>query len=122
MQDKEKRRYKRAYIRLPAEYRGKSVWQHIEALNLSAVGMFVVTKKIEPPQSKVDIMFEFGKDDKRFIHAEGVVVWSRAEPRDDGKGNVLPPGMGIEFTKFFPSSSKDFINDVINKMESEKNG
>ena len=122
MQNKERRRYKRTYLRLPTEYRGKSIWQNIEALNISAVGMFVVTEKVEPPQTKVDVMFEFGKDNKRFIHAEGTVVWNRPKPNDDGKGNILPPGMGIEFTKFLPSSSKDFINGVIEGMEGGRNG
>jgi len=81
--------------------------------------MFVVSEKIEPPQTKIEVMFTFGEDDKRFIHAEGVVAWNRSKPTDDGTGNILPAGMGIMFTKFLPFRSQKFIDDVIKKMESE---
>lgn len=122
MQWEEKRKYKRAYIKFSVEYRGKNFWQLVQAWDISAGGMFVVTEKVEPPQTKVEVMFAFGKDDKRFIHVEGVVAWNRPKPTDDGSGNVLPAGMGIMFTKFLPSRSRDFINEVIKKMESEKDG
>jgi len=109
----EKRRFKRAYIKFSVEYRGKSFWQIVEAQDISAGGMFIATQKIEPPQTKVEIMFTFGKDDKRVIHAEGVVAWNRREPGNDEEGNILPAGMGIMFIKFLPSRSQNFIKDLI---------
>jgi len=122
MRWEEKRKFRRAYIKLPVEYRGKSFWQLVEARDISAGGMFVITEKVEPPQTKIEVMFNFGKVDKRFIHAEGVVVWNRAKPKDDGTGKILPPGMGIMFTKFLPSRSQDFIDGEIKRMESEEDG
>ncbi|MFH1577458.1 MAG: PilZ domain-containing protein [Candidatus Omnitrophota bacterium] len=118
----EKRKYKRAYIKLSVEYRGKSFWQVVEAQDLSAGGMFIVTDKVEPPQTQIDIMFSFGEGDKKFIHAQGVVAWSRPKPKDDGNGNIEPAGMGIMFTKFLPSRSQGFIDEVIKKMGEEKDG
>ncbi|MBU0549157.1 MAG: PilZ domain-containing protein [Candidatus Omnitrophica bacterium] len=109
----EKRRFKRAYIKFSVEYRGKSFWQIVEAQDISAGGMFIATQKIEPPQTKVEIMFTFGKDNKRVIHAEGVVAWNRREPGNDEEGNILPAGMGIMFIKFLPSRSQNFIKDLI---------
>lgn len=120
MQWEEKRKYKRAYVRFPVEYRGKSFWQVVQAQDISAGGMFIATQKVEPPQTKVEILFSFGKDNARLIHAEGVVAWNRAKPKDDGKGNVLPAGMGIMFTKFLPSRSQNFIKDLI-ENQGEKN-
>ncbi len=118
----EKRKDKRAFFKFSVEYRGKSFWQLVQARDISAGGMFIVTEKVEPPQSKVEVMFTFGKDDKRFIHAEGLVIWNRPASKDDGAGNVLPPGMGIMFTKFLPSQSQDFIKDSIEKLKEEKDG
>ena len=120
MQWQEKRKYKRAYVRFPVEYRGKSFWQVVQAQDISAGGMFITTQKVEPPQTNVEILFSFGKDNTRLIHAEGVVAWNRAKPKDDGKGNILPAGMGIMFTKFLPSSSQNFIKDLI-ENQGEKN-
>jgi hypothetical protein len=118
----EKRQYKRVYIRFSVEYRGKSFWQIVEAQDISAGGMFVVTDKIEPPQTRIEVMFTFGKDEKRPIHAEGVVAWNRAKPKVVGPGNVLPPGMGIMFTKFLPYHSRDFIDDIIKRMGGREDG
>jgi len=120
MQWQEKRKYKRAYVRFPVEYRGKSFWQVVQAQDISAGGMFITTQKVEPPQTNVEILFSFGKDNTRLIHAEGVVAWNRAKPKDDGKGNILPAGMGIMFTKFLPSRSQNFIKDLI-ENQGEKN-
>ena len=117
----EKRQFKRAFIKISVEYRGKSCWQVVEAQDISAGGMFIATEKIEPPQTKVDIMFSFGKNDKKFIHAQGVVVWARSKPSQDEEGNLLPAGMGIMFTKFLPARSKDFINNLIEE-KGEGNG
>jgi Tfp pilus assembly protein PilZ len=120
MEWEEKRKYKRAYIRFPVEYRGKSFWQVVQAQDISAGGMFIATNKIELPQTKVEVMFTFGNGEKRLIHVEGVVVWNRPKPKDDGKGNLLPAGMGIMFTKFLPSRSQNFIKDLI-ENQGEKN-
>lgn len=121
MQWDEKRQYKRAYIRFTVECRGKSFWQMIEAFDISAGGMFVVTDKVEPAQAKVEIMFEFGEgNDKRFIHSEGVVAWNRPKPIQDETGNVKEPaGMGIKFTKLIPLSAGDFIDRIVKKKTEE---
>ncbi|MFC1592406.1 PilZ domain-containing protein [Candidatus Omnitrophota bacterium] len=109
----EKRRDKRAYIKFSVEYRGKSFWQVVQAQDISAGGMFITTEKIEPPQTKVEIMFTFGKDNEKIIHAQGVVAWNRGKPQEDEKGNILPAGMGIMFTKFLPARSQNMIKDMI---------
>jgi uncharacterized protein (TIGR02266 family) len=107
----EKRQYQRANVKLRVECRGKSFWQYVETRDLSAGGMFVVTDKVEPANTKIEVMFEFGQDEKRFIHAEGVVAWSRPKGPDDSQ----PAGMGIMFTKITPSSGKDFIDKLIKR-------
>jgi len=109
----ERRRYKRAYVRFSVEYRGRNFWQVVEAQDISAGGMFVATDKVEPPQTRVEVMFSFGEKEKRFIHAEGIVVWNRPRPQTISGGEVLPAGMGIMFTKFLPSRSQNFIKDLI---------
>ena len=119
MKWEEKRQFKRAFVKISVEYRGKSFWQVVEAQDISAGGMFIATEKVEAPQTKVEIMFTFGKDDKKFIHAQGVVAWSRSKPKVDEDGNPLPAGMGIKFTKFLPSRSKDFINGLIERKEAD---
>lgn len=120
MRWEEKRKHKRAYIKFPVEYRSKSFWQYIEARDISAGGLFVVTDKVEPPKTRIEIMFEFGEGEKRFIHAEGVVAWSRPKPVQDETGDVQPAGMGIEFTKITPLAAKDFIDRVIKRIEEGK--
>ena len=110
----EKRRYKRAYIKLPVEYRGKNVWQMVEALDISMGGMFVATNKIEPAQTKIEIMFELGKETKKTIHAEGLVAWIRTTPIKNEKGDITrPAGMGIMFTKLTPFMSKEEIETLV---------
>ena len=56
----EKRRHKRAFIKFPVEFRSDSSWQYVEARDISAGGIFIVTDKVEPPQTKIEIIFEFG--------------------------------------------------------------
>ena len=120
MEWQEKRKHKRTYIKLPVECRGKSYWQYIEARDISAGGMFVVTDKVEPPRTKVEIMFELGEEkDKRFILAEGVVAWNRPNPIMDVTGKVQSAGMGIMFTKLTPLSAKEFIEQLVKRMEEE---
>lgn len=117
----EKRQYQRAYMKFSVECRGKSFWQMIEAIDISAGGMFVVTEKVEPAQTKIEIMFELGEnEDKKFIHAEGVVAWSKPEPLLDGGGKMKQPaGMGIKFTKLTPLTAKDFIDKMVKKKTEE---
>lgn len=114
----EKRKQKRAFIRLKAEYRGKHLWQMVEAQDISAGGMFIATDKVEPAQTKVELLFELGKDEhKKSIRAEGVVAWNRREAIKDEKGELRPAGMGIMFTKITPSVSKNVIDEIVKEMD-----
>ena len=113
MNENEKRKHKRALVKLKVEYRGKSFWQMVEAQDLSAGGMFIATEKVEPAQTKIEVMFELGKEDKKTIRAEGVVAWNRTQSIKSADGEVLPAGMGIMFTKITPFLSKQFIDDMI---------
>lgn len=116
----ERRKQKRAFIKLSVEYRSKNFWQMIEALDVSTGGMFLATDKIEPPQTKIEIMFEIGKEPhKKIVHAEGVVTWSRLKAVKDEKGNIQPAGMGVMFTKMTPSAAKLSIENMI-KQEEDK--
>lgn len=114
----EKRKQKRAFIRLRAEYRGKHLWQMVEAQDISAGGMFIATDKVEPAQTKVELLFELGKDEhKKSIRAEGVVAWNRREAIKDEKGELRPAGMGIMFTKITPSVSKNVIDEIVKEID-----
>lgn len=115
----ERRQYRRAFIKFMVEYRGKSSWQMIEARDISAGGMFIVTDTVEPPNSEVEIMFELEMDDKRrkFVHAKGLVAWNRSKGAHDSQGTAQPAGMGIKFVKLSPLSAKDFINEIVTKLE-----
>ena len=113
MNENEKRKHKRALVKLKVEYRGKSFWQMVEAQDLSAGGMFIATEKVEPAQTKIEVMFELGKENKKTIRAEGVVAWNRTQSIKSADGEVLPAGMGIMFTKITPFLSKQFIDDMI---------
>jgi c-di-GMP-binding flagellar brake protein YcgR len=119
----EKREHKRANIRVSVECRGVNFWQYVETRDLSAGGMFIATDKVEPPQTKMDVMFEIGDGGtKKFIHAEAVVTWSRKGSFTDEKGEVQPPGMGVMFTKFIPLKAKGEIESLIKDMEEKKGG
>lgn len=109
----EKRKHKRAFVKLKVEYRGKSFWQMVEARDISAGGMFIATEKVEPAQTKIEVMFELGTEKKKTIRAEGVVVWNRTQSIKNDNGEILPAGMGIMFTKIIPFISKQFIEDMI---------
>lgn len=114
----EKRKHKRAFIRLKVEYRGKNLWRMVEARDISTGGMFVATDKVEPPQTKVELLFELGKDEyKKNIRAEGVVAWNRPRPIKDEKGEIQPAGMGIMFTKIIPSLAKKAIDEIVKEMD-----
>ncbi len=122
MGEEDRREFKRAYIRLSVEYRGKSTWQMIEAKDISAGGMFVATDTIEPQNTEIEIMFEFGdqQEHKKFVHAKGIVAWTRPKEIRDQEGNVQPAGMGIKFTKLSPLSAKEFINEAVKKLEEKQ--
>jgi c-di-GMP-binding flagellar brake protein YcgR len=113
----EKRQYKRAFVKLRVEVRGRSFWQYVETRDISAGGMFVATDKVEPANAKIEVMFEFdeGGKEKKIIHAEGVVQWSRPA------GTAEAAGMGIMFTKVFPSSGKEYIDRYVKNLEEQKN-
>lgn len=116
----EKRRHRRAFIKLLVEYRGRSFWQMVEARDISAGGMFIATDKVEPPQTKIEVIFELGKDNnKKTIRAEGVVAWSRAHAIKDDKGETSPAGMGIMFTKIFPFVSKEVIDSLVKETQEQ---
>jgi Tfp pilus assembly protein PilZ len=119
----EKRQYRRAYIKLNVECRGKSFWQCVETRDISAGGIFVVTDKVEPAKTKIEVMFEFSEgESKKIILAEGVVAWSRSSSFKDQSGQQQPPGMGIMFTKVTPSVGKNFIDQFVKNVEEKKNG
>jgi Tfp pilus assembly protein PilZ len=117
MQWQEKRRYKRAYIRIPVQCRGKNFWQYVEARDISAGGMFVATEQVEPLQTKLEVMFEFAGEEKKFVRAEAVVVWTRPKPASDEKGNLLPAGMGLKFTDLLPLTAKEYIDSLVRKID-----
>ena len=70
----EKREHKRVGIKLMVEYRSKGAWQMTEARDLSLGGLFVAADKIEPPQTKVEVMFDVRKRRRqKTINAEGLL-------------------------------------------------
>lgn len=117
----EKRQYLRAVIKLKVECRGKSFWQYVETRDISAGGMFVVTDKVEPAKTKIEVMFEFDEGEKKFIHAEGTVAWSRGKPFKNETGEIIPAGMGIMFTKITPSNGRDYIDQLVKQKQEKRN-
>jgi len=105
----EKRKHKRVFARISVEYRGKNIWQRIEAENVSEGGMFLVTDKIEPQGTPIEIIFKLGKAKNQLIYAEGIVVWVREAASNDSEGNLIPAGMGIHFNKYSPLEAKTFL-------------
>ncbi len=110
----EKRKYPRVKVKFSVEYRGKNVWQNAEIDNISRGGMFIVTEKIEPPGTNIELIFELGES-KRKIQAQGVVVWTRTQSQHNHEGRLLPQGMGVQFTKIFPGEAENFLADLIEK-------
>lgn len=115
----EKRKYKRVYLRFPVECRGKNIWQKAEASNVSEGGMFVVTDKVEEVGTPLEVIFNFGKKDKKLIHADGVVVWVREKEIVDSEGRHFPVGMGIRFIHFSPLDTREFMAKEIEEWENE---
>ena len=115
----ERRKHKRVFIRFSVEYRGKNIWQKVEAENISEGGIFLITERIEPPGTIVEVIFNFGKKTKKLIYAEGIVAWNREKETVDKDGKVLPPGMGIQFNKYSPLESRTFLAKEVEKWESE---
>ena len=118
MSFEERRKFKRSYIKIQVECRGKRFWQYVESKDLSAGGMFLATDKVEDLQTRLEIIFEFDKEgEKKSVYAEGVVVWTRPQTLGDGDGETLPAGMGIMFTKLNPSTAKRYIETYIKELE-----
>lgn len=114
----ERRRHHRISVKFLVEYRGQNVWQSVQTYNISQGGMFIATDKVEAPGTRIEILFEVGKEDNlRRIHADAVVVWNRKETYVNGEGKRFPAGMGIEFKKIFPSDGEKFLKEVIEKWE-----
>lgn len=114
----ERRRFPRILVKLPADSRSQRVWQVKDVINLSKGGVFLVTDKIEPPGTKLELIFDFGKEDKRKIQAEAVIVWVRDKNEHCGD-KVLPPGMGIEFIKLFPQDAGKYLEELIKDWDKD---
>lgn len=113
----EKRKYKRVFARISVEYRGKNIWQKIEAENISQGGMFLATDKIEPQGTCVEIIFKFGKEKNKLIYAEGIVAWVRDKTTKDSDGNILAAGMGIQFNRYSPLEARTFLAQEVERWE-----
>lgn len=110
MQDK--RRSKRIFVEMPAEFRGNRVWQIRDISNISAKGIFLVTENVEPPGAVIELIFDIDKKgEKRQFCAQAVVVWNRPRGQKTDSG-LLCAGMGVRFIKIFPVDGADFIEDL----------
>ena len=109
----ERRRFSRIKVRFLVEYRGEKIWQNARADNLSKGGLFIITDKTEPKGTEIEVIFDFGKGDRRTFQARGEVAWSREEPKTLEDGSVLPAGMGIEFKKLFPQDAERYLDEII---------
>ncbi len=116
----EKRQHHRLPIQLNAEVRGKTVFQSAKCYNLSQGGMFLATEKIENPGSKLEITFEIEGERRRVIQAEAIVRWTRTTSGACDDGSFLPPGMGVQFVKVFPSNGIKLLERMIEERR-EKN-
>ncbi|MDD2703313.1 MAG: PilZ domain-containing protein [Candidatus Omnitrophica bacterium] len=119
----DRRKYKRAFVKIRVECRGRRFWQYVETKDLSAGGMFLATDKVDEPQTRLEIIFEFEKGgEKKFVYAEGIVVWTRPQMLGDGRGegDALPAGMGIMFTKLNPSTAKGSLESYIKELEGKE--
>jgi len=110
---KERRRFPRVYLKIPCEYKGESIWQEVVVENISLGGVFIVTDKVEPPGTEVELIFKFGKKEERTIMARGRVVWCREKSCCDSSGKVLSAGMGVEFVKLQPLTAREFLQKEI---------
>lgn len=120
MSTEDRRRNKRVYMRLKVECRGKNYWQYVDAMNVSTGGMFISTEQVEPPETKLEIMFECGADTKKLIKADAVVAWVREKTLTDINGKVVKPiGMGLKFIRVSPLTAKDSIDQLIIKSSKE---
>ncbi|MFH1398065.1 MAG: PilZ domain-containing protein [Candidatus Omnitrophota bacterium] len=119
----ERREHKRVYIRFKVECRGKKYWQYVDAMNISAGGMFIFTEKLEPLETKLEVMFEFGDGIGKLIKADAVVAWVREKTIEDINGDIIKPaGMGLKFTKVSPLTAKEYINQVVAASNKESGG
>ncbi len=116
----ERREYKRVYIRFKVECRGKKYWQYVDAMNISAGGMFIFTEKSEPVETKLEVMFELTD---KLIKADAVVAWVREKTIKDKNGDIIKPaGMGLKFSKLSPLTAKECIDQVVTKFNKESSG
>jgi c-di-GMP-binding flagellar brake protein YcgR len=123
MHTEDRRQNKRVYMRLKVECRGKNYWQYVDAMDISAGGMFISTEQMEPLETKLEVMFEIGSDTKKFIKADAVVAWIREKAlHDDKDGKVKPAGMGLKFIKVSPLAAKDSIDQLIIRSSKESGG
>ncbi|MBU0503802.1 MAG: PilZ domain-containing protein [Candidatus Omnitrophota bacterium] len=122
MHIEDRRKNKRAYMRLKVECRGKNYWQYVDAMDVSSGGMFISTDQVEPLETKLEVMFEFGDQAKKLVKADAVVAWVRDKAITDKNGNVVrPAGMGLKFIKISPLTAKDSIDQLAIKFSKESN-
>ncbi len=115
----DKRKFKRILFRTRVEYRSKKIWQMVEISDISCEGVFVLTRKTEPPNTPVELLFRLNEL-KVEVYVQGVVVWRRMESQVAPQGNFLYPGMGIKFVKVYPSIFfKKFIEKENEKEKKE---
>lgn len=109
----EKRQHRRIPIKLHVECRGEQAFQSAQCYNLSKGGMYLATEKIENPGSKLEITFEIEDVRRKIIQAEAIVRWTRSTSGKGDDGSFLPPGMGVQFTKVFPSNGIKILEKMI---------
>lgn len=114
----EKRRAPRIPIKFLVECRGENVWQSAETDNLSKGGLFVVTDKIEPKGTRVEIFFDITGERAKNVQIEGVVAWVRDNDIETPDGKRLPRGMGVQFIKIFSSEGEEFLEKFV-KLKGE---
>ncbi len=116
MTSEEKRKYKRVKLNQRVEYQGERVLDMPHGENISLGGMFIATNNIEAPNTKVNILFEFGGKKKNSIQIEGRVAWIQPKDSTDASGHSSPKGMGIEFIQVHPLSASKSINEAVNEI------
>ncbi|TBR17539.1 PilZ domain-containing protein [bacterium] len=112
----EKRKHKRVKFDRSVEYHGERVWDMPKGNNISSGGMFIATNNIEAPNTKVNILFEFGGKKKNSIYIEGRVAWIKPKDSLDESGHASPKGMGIEFIQVHPLSVGKSIDEALDEI------
>jgi len=109
----DKRKFKRIRVSVPAEARGRKVWQVKDVDNLSAGGLFLVTDKIEPPGTAIEVVFGMEKDPDKVFTARAVVAWTR----EKSSGRNSPAGMGVRFIRIYPADSGKVIGGIVKNSD-----